>query len=113
MAEYDDRFMGYKTICLNGSWMNWFCFGFQLSLVVVFSSHLLVHAPPESIVLLEDIDCIFRRHDSSSPSSGDSVPPPTPQSRTGYHQGVSLSGLLNALDGVASGVGGYSSLCCF
>ena len=74
--------------------------------MVKFSSHLLVHAPPESIVLLEDIDCIFRKSDfGTSENHGVAT-------RTGYHQGVSLSGLLNALDGVASGVGQFSPVQC-
>ncbi len=47
----------------------------------------LREAPPNSIILLEDVDAIFKERGSGSDGRG---------------SGVTFSGLLNALDGVAS-----------
>ena len=52
-------------------------------------THLLAHLPDASLLLLEDIDAAF--HGRSAPASED-----------GFVPGVTFSGLLNALDGVAS-----------
>ncbi|KDQ15629.1 hypothetical protein BOTBODRAFT_624533 [Botryobasidium botryosum FD-172 SS1] len=51
-------------------------------------NHLLMNVPPRSFVLLEDVDAAFNKRVQSS--------------EDGYQSGVTLSGLLNALDGVAS-----------
>ena len=51
-------------------------------------AHLLSNAPPRSIILLEDIDAAFSRRSQSD--------------KQGYESLVTFSGLLNALDGVAS-----------
>jgi chaperone BCS1 len=51
-------------------------------------NHLLSHAPPRSIILLEDIDAAFVRRD--------------PNDKQGFTSSVTFSGLLNALDGVAA-----------
>ncbi|KAG9037387.1 hypothetical protein FRB95_005676 [Tulasnella sp. JGI-2019a] len=50
--------------------------------------HLLLNAPGRSFVLLEDIDAAFNKRIQSTSD--------------GYQSGVTFSGLLNALDGVAS-----------
>ncbi|KAF8600636.1 mitochondrial chaperone BCS1 [Ceratobasidium sp. AG-I] len=52
-------------------------------------NYLLAHVPERSFVLLEDIDAAFNRRVQTS--------------EDGYQSGVTFSGLLNALDGVASG----------
>ncbi len=49
-------------------------------------NHLLVHAPPRTLLLLEDVDAAFLKREA----------------KTGYTTGVTFSGLLNALDGVTS-----------
>lgn len=51
-------------------------------------NHLMNHIPQRSLLLLEDIDAAFNQRDQSDAS--------------GYKSGVTFSGLLNALDGVAS-----------
>ncbi|KAJ3292925.1 hypothetical protein HK104_004903 [Borealophlyctis nickersoniae] len=51
-------------------------------------SHLLTHAPPRSFILLEDIDAAFANRQQTD--------------KQGYQSQVTFSGLLNALDGVAS-----------
>ncbi|KAG8935715.1 hypothetical protein FRC03_003017 [Tulasnella sp. 419] len=51
-------------------------------------NHLLLNAPERSFVLLEDIDAAFNKRVQTSAD--------------GYQSGVTFSGLLNALDGVAS-----------
>lgn len=51
-------------------------------------SHLLSHAPPRSLILLEDIDAAFTKRSQSDSQ--------------GYQGMVTFSGLLNALDGVTS-----------
>jgi len=56
--------------------------------------HFMVNAPPQSIILLEDIDCAFldrKAQDDNVKYQG--------------MQGVTLSGVLNALDGVVSSEG--------
>ena len=53
--------------------------------------YLLAHAPPRSLLLLEDID-------GAAVSSGESVS----QSSSSYMGRLTFSGLLNALDGVAA-----------
>lgn len=50
-------------------------------------NNVLSHAPPNSIILLEDVDAIFKQRE---------------QVQEGRGQQVSFSGLLNALDGVRS-----------
>ncbi|KAG8738557.1 hypothetical protein FRC10_006682 [Ceratobasidium sp. 414] len=52
-------------------------------------NYLLAHIPERSFVLLEDIDAAFNKRVQTSDD--------------GYQSGVTFSGLLNALDGVASG----------
>ncbi|TIB03704.1 hypothetical protein E3P88_01696 [Wallemia ichthyophaga] len=52
-------------------------------------NHLLVNAPERSIILLEDIDAAFNKRVQTGAD--------------GYQSAVTFSGLLNALDGVASG----------
>ncbi len=52
-------------------------------------THLLSNAPERSILLLEDIDAAFTGRQSAA--------------EDGYQANVTFSGLLNALDGVASG----------
>ncbi|KAB5590721.1 Mitochondrial chaperone BCS1 [Ceratobasidium theobromae] len=52
-------------------------------------NYLLAHVPERSFVLLEDIDAAFNKRVQTSDD--------------GYQSGVTFSGLLNALDGVASG----------
>ncbi|KAJ3190037.1 hypothetical protein HDU85_000328 [Gaertneriomyces sp. JEL0708] len=52
-------------------------------------SHLLNHAPPRSIILLEDVDAAFNNRMQNDKAGG------------GYSP-LTFSGLLNALDGVAS-----------
>lgn len=51
-------------------------------------NHLMNHIPERSILLLEDIDAAFNKRAQSDDK--------------GYTSGVTFSGLLNALDGVAS-----------
>lgn len=51
-------------------------------------NHLMNHVPERSILLLEDIDSAFNERKQTE--------------ETGYMSGVTFSGLLNALDGVAS-----------
>lgn len=51
-------------------------------------NHLMNHIPERSILLLEDIDAAFNMRDQTDAS--------------GFKSGVTFSGLLNALDGVAS-----------
>lgn len=51
-------------------------------------NHLMNHIPERSLLLLEDIDAAFNKRDQTDDS--------------GYKSGVTFSGLLNALDGVAS-----------
>lgn len=51
-------------------------------------NHLMNHIPRRSILLLEDIDAAFNQRSQSTDQ--------------GYQSGVTFSGLLNALDGVAS-----------
>lgn len=51
-------------------------------------NHLMNHIPDRSLLLLEDVDAAFNQRDQSS--------------EQGYVSGVTFSGLLNALDGVAS-----------
>lgn len=52
-------------------------------------NHLMNHIPKRSILLLEDIDAAFNKREQMGADSG-------------YQNGVTFSGLLNALDGVAS-----------
>lgn len=51
-------------------------------------NHLMNHIPKRSILLLEDIDAAFNKREQNADAS--------------YQNGVTFSGLLNALDGVAS-----------
>ena len=51
-------------------------------------NHLMNHIPNRSILLLEDVDAAFNKREQSADQ--------------GYTNGVTFSGLLNALDGVAS-----------
>lgn len=51
-------------------------------------NHLMNHIPKRSILLLEDIDAAFNKRAQTAEG--------------GYQNGVTFSGLLNALDGVAS-----------
>jgi chaperone BCS1 len=51
-------------------------------------NHLMNHIPERSLLLLEDIDAAFNKRDQTDDS--------------GFKSGVTFSGLLNALDGVAS-----------
>ncbi|EGW34076.1 uncharacterized protein SPAPADRAFT_59502, partial [Spathaspora passalidarum NRRL Y-27907] len=51
-------------------------------------NHLMNHIPDRSILLLEDIDAAFNKRDQTD--------------EKGFNNGVTFSGLLNALDGVAS-----------
>lgn len=51
-------------------------------------NHLMNHVPDRSILLLEDIDAAFSDRKQTD--------------EHGYHSGVTFSGLLNSLDGVAS-----------
>lgn len=51
-------------------------------------NHLMNHIPERSLLLLEDVDAAFNKRDQTDD--------------TGYKSGVTFSGLLNALDGVAS-----------
>ncbi|EGV60180.1 Complex III assembly protein translocase and chaperone [Yamadazyma tenuis] len=51
-------------------------------------NHLMNHIPDRSILVLEDVDAAFNKREQSS--------------EQGYTSGVTFSGLLNALDGVAS-----------
>ncbi|KAI7821990.1 BCS1 N terminal-domain-containing protein [Gamsiella multidivaricata] len=53
-------------------------------------NHLLTNLPERSIMLLEDIDAAFAKRDTT---------------QEGFHSMVTFSGLLNALDGVASAEG--------
>ncbi|WFD25878.1 Complex III assembly protein translocase and chaperone [Malassezia nana] len=56
-------------------------------------THLLSNAPERSILLLEDIDAAFLGRNTHAPE----------RHADGYQPNVTFSGLLNALDGVASG----------
>lgn len=51
-------------------------------------NHLMNHIPQRSILLLEDVDAAFNKRAQTA--------------EQGYQSGVTFSGLLNALDGVAS-----------
>eukprot|EP00029_Vermamoeba_vermiformis_P002821 TRINITY_DN13181_c0_g1_i1.p1 TRINITY_DN13181_c0_g1~~TRINITY_DN13181_c0_g1_i1.p1 ORF type:complete len:443 (-),score=178.18 TRINITY_DN13181_c0_g1_i1:40-1368(-) len=63
--------------------------------------HLLTTAPDSCIVLLEDIDAAFQSLDQVAELAAD----PMHKIKWAGHTGVTYSGLLNALDGVASGEG--------
>ncbi|KAJ3203127.1 hypothetical protein HDU82_006822 [Entophlyctis luteolus] len=54
-------------------------------------AHLLANTPPQSLLLLEDIDAAFIRRDAATDSK-----------KEGFYSAVTFSGLLNALDGVAA-----------
>lgn len=56
-------------------------------------THLLSNAPERSIMLLEDVDAAFLGRHTHAPE----------RHADGYQPNVTFSGLLNALDGVASG----------
>ncbi|PKI84545.1 Complex III assembly protein translocase and chaperone [Malassezia vespertilionis] len=56
-------------------------------------NHLLSNAPERSIMLLEDVDAAFQGRNADAPE----------RYADGYQPNVTFSGLLNALDGVASG----------
>ena len=56
-------------------------------------NHLLSNAPERSILLLEDVDAAFAGRQAHAPE----------RHADGYQPSVTFSGLLNALDGVASG----------
>lgn len=56
-------------------------------------NHLLSNAPERSILLLEDVDAAFAGRQHHAPE----------RHADGYQPSVTFSGLLNALDGVASG----------
>ena len=61
--------------------------------------------PPQSIVLLEDIDAAFPRRFSEKDISALNRNSPrvhNPQARSSHGSDVTFSGLLNVLDGVAS-----------
>ena len=51
-------------------------------------NHLMNHIPNRSILLLEDVDAAFNKREQTNDQ--------------GFNNGVTFSGLLNALDGVAS-----------
>ncbi|KAM0748391.1 hypothetical protein T439DRAFT_327661 [Meredithblackwellia eburnea MCA 4105] len=55
-------------------------------------NHLLVNAPERSVVLLEDVDAAFVGRQAGAAGGGEK----------GFNPSVTFSGLLNALDGVAS-----------
>lgn len=56
-------------------------------------NHLMSNAPERSILLLEDVDAAFLGRQTHAPE----------RQADGYQPNVTFSGLLNALDGVASG----------
>ncbi|KAI9008645.1 P-loop containing nucleoside triphosphate hydrolase protein [Hyaloraphidium curvatum] len=62
-------------------------------------NELMIAAPPDSILLLEDVDAAFPPEDTSKPTGpvegGNNM-------RAGNGSSVTLSGLLNALDGIAA-----------
>ncbi|SCV70080.1 BQ2448_1474 [Microbotryum intermedium] len=64
-------------------------------------NHLLANAPERSLVLLEDIDAAFSTPSPSS-SKGDGPHARVRSTEQGFNANVTFSGLLNALDGVAS-----------
>lgn len=66
-------------------------------------NELLVTSPPQSILLLEDIDAAFPASDDA-PSDKSSKPNPEfgQAMRAGNGSSVTLSGLLNAVDGIAA-----------
>nr|XP_019006414.1 uncharacterized protein I203_00002 [Kwoniella mangroviensis CBS 8507]OCF69875.1 hypothetical protein I203_00002 [Kwoniella mangroviensis CBS 8507] len=75
---------------------------------------LLQACPGNCILLMEDIDCAFkkrkskrrsRRRQSLSSSSSSSSSNSSLESESGFGSNLSLSGLFNALDGVASSEG--------
>ena len=61
--------------------------------------------PKHSILLIEDIDCAFSREEEGSSNSQSQAPPPFMSmygmAGSGKSQ-VTLSGLLNVIDGVGS-----------
>ncbi|TPX37985.1 hypothetical protein SmJEL517_g00404 [Synchytrium microbalum] len=57
-------------------------------------NHLLSHAPPRSIILLEDVDAAFPSRTATAMSELDR--------KQGFTSMLTFSGLLNALDGVTS-----------
>lgn len=61
-------------------------------------NHLLSLAPERSILLLEDIDAAFPSRAENQPGADAAAAP-----KREYQTSVTFSGLLNALDGVASG----------
>ncbi|PWN25742.1 hypothetical protein BDZ90DRAFT_265378 [Jaminaea rosea] len=63
-------------------------------------NHLLSMAPERSIILLEDIDAAFPSR--SPPSSDGAEQSSAATKRPGVSSSVTFSGLLNALDGIAS-----------
>jgi chaperone BCS1 len=84
------------------------CFGLEVYIVNIASiddsrlSTMFTSLPPRCVVLLEDIDAVgvSRSYDSDGEGSDTSSGAPLPGKKS---QGrVSLSGLLNALDGVGS-----------
>ena len=72
--------------------------------------YALTHAPRDSIVLIEDVDCALGSRTNSSDENGDVSTPAIRRNGVVYQQVdqrskggvVTLSGLLNAIDGVAA-----------
>lgn len=56
---------------------------------------LIAEIPDKSLLVIEDIDCGFRTREEPCDSDGNETP----------RKGITLSGLLNALDGIAAGEG--------
>ena len=63
-------------------------------------ANCLRDAPPQSIVMIEDVDSVFVER--TSVGNGGGRGPGQSSSGNGRTAGVSFSGLLNALDGVAA-----------
>ncbi|SCZ90454.1 BZ3500_MvSof-1268-A1-R1_Chr9g10839 [Microbotryum saponariae] len=63
-------------------------------------NHLLANAPERSLVLLEDIDAAFSSPTATSMTGEGNAR--TRSTEQGFNANVTFSGLLNALDGVAS-----------
>jgi hypothetical protein len=64
-------------------------------------NYLLAQVPPGNIVLLEDIDAAFQTRETPKDEDDDNTPKST-KTMTGDAVGITFSGLLNALDGVAA-----------
>ena len=63
---------------------------------------VLCRVPAGSIILLEDVDCLFEEKEKEAPSGAAPANPAAAAANRTQRQRVTLSGVLNALDGVGA-----------